>query len=417
MQNPTPDNSLNHWCQILSQHWGINAELNRLPGERDLNFIAGGDRPCVLKVMHLGCAESLVDLQCKAKAHINVRSPETPIPSVIRSSKGADYCHVADEAGDTRIAWLIEAFPGETYASLSSHSPNLIHQIGACIGAIDLALQDFEHSTLEREYKWDLTQGEWIESQLNCLASPARVALIERIIDGFRAVKPLLNSLARVPIHNDVNNHNILVRGSLKTGPRLSGIIDFGDCCMSPRVCELAIAGAYIVLGSERPYSALSELIAGYHSVSPLSCDELELIWPLLKMRLAVSVVNSSLMAQENPDDPYVVISQQPAWEFLESKLVDEALIAPRLRNACGLPISDSAPRIAAWFDTERGNFANVIGVGLESVATHSLSVAASTCPQNPFNLTRSEAKTMGAGQFAADDVFLGHYQEPRLVY
>ncbi len=134
-------------------------------------------------------------------------------------------------------------------------------------------------------------------------------------------------------------------------------------------------------------------------------------------MRLAVSVVNSSLMALGNPNDPYVVISQQPAWAFLESKLENEALVTPRLKSACGLPLSDGAPRIKSWLDSERGNFADIIGTSLNSVAMHSLSVEASSCPQSPFEMTKVEAKEMGAERFAAEEVFLGHYKEPRLIY
>ena len=63
----------------------------------------------------------------------------------------------------------------------------------------------------------------------------------------------------------------------------------------------------------------LAALVSGYNSVYPLKIEEVDLVWRLLRMRLAVSVVNSTLLATKNPDEAYIIISQAPAWEFLEN--------------------------------------------------------------------------------------------------
>lgn len=34
--------TLAHWAAALKQHWGIDAELSRLDGEYDLNFLVNG---------------------------------------------------------------------------------------------------------------------------------------------------------------------------------------------------------------------------------------------------------------------------------------------------------------------------------------------------------------------------------------
>lgn len=157
--------------------------------------------------------------------------------------------------------------------------------------------------------------------------------------------------------------------------------------------------------------------MAGYHAAYPLTGAEIDMIWPLLRMRLAVSVVNSTLMAIENPDDPYVVISQRPAWDFLEGKKVNDGLIAARLRAACELPVTDGAPEILSWIDGERGNFANVLGVDLSTAPMSSLSVEVSTTPRNPFEITAAEAAEIGEEDARDDGVWLGYYGEPRLIY
>jgi 4-aminobutyrate aminotransferase-like enzyme len=187
--------------------------------------------------------------------------------------------------------------------------------------------------------------------------------------------------------------------------------------CAAPRTCDLAIAGAYMVLNDSNPEATLSSLVAGYHAAYPLTPAEVDLIWPLLRMRLAVSVVNSALMAIENPDDPYVVISQQPAWDFLESERVNPGLIGPRLRAACGLPVTDGANGVVSWLDEMRGSFAPVLGSDLSAAPMGSLSVEASTTPRDPFSIMPAEAANLGA-EFGADgSTWLGYYREPRLVY
>ena len=84
--------------------------------------------------------------------------------------------------------------------------------------------------------------------------------------------------------------------------------------------------------------AAACAVVAGYHDVFPLNEAEIAVLYTLIGMRLAVSVTNSAHRKSLVPDDPYVTISEAPAWEALE-KL---AAIHPRFahytfRDACDL--------------------------------------------------------------------------------
>ena len=175
------------------------------------------------------------------------------------------------------------------------------------------------------DFKWDLRASLWIENQSGVITDPGRGAILADIINDFKTIRPALEALPRQLIHNDVNDYNILVTASLTEKPHVSGLIDFGDMCNAPRICNLAIAAAYVLMDHATPEAALVALVQGYHSENPLTATETDLIWPLLRMRLAVSVVNSTLMAAQNPDDPYITISQAPAWRLLESDNVNAA--------------------------------------------------------------------------------------------
>jgi len=425
LPDPVPGRSSSyaHWQEVLKSLWGIDARLTRLDGEYDLNLLAAGTDAHIFKVMRAGCDPAFVDMQCRALEHIAASASKAPGPGVIRvpevvyTSSGDLYATVADEAGQPRIVWLLKKLPGVRYASWQPRTPELSHLIGSAIGAMDRALADFEHPFLARSFKWNLGEALWIEDRYDDILDPSRRAIVDEIVKEYRSVRNALDALPSVAIHNDVNDHNILVDGSLLESARVGGLIDLGDMCAAPRVCDLAIAGAYMVLDDPNPEATLSSLVAGYHSTHPLTPAEVDLIWPLLRMRLAVSVVNSALVAIENPDDPYVVISQKPAWGFLEGGRVDPALVGPRLRAACGFPATDSTNAVRTWLDAMRGSFAAVVGRELSAAPMGSLSVESSATPRDPFAITPAEAARLGAGLETNESIWLGYYGEPRLIY
>ena len=407
------------WQNVLRTQWGIDACLTKLPGEYDLNFLAetsDGDG-FVLKVMRPDCNPGLVALQIAALRHITERAPDLPFPAVIPALSGDQMVTHSGPTGEASILWVLERLPGRTFAEALPKSATLIHDLGRVIGTSDLALADFTDPGLTRDFKWDLMQAQWITPEIASIATGPRRVSLERIVAEFDTIHPALQRLPSQAVHNDVNDYNILVNGALSQPHYISGLIDLGDICAAPRICNLAIAAAYLVLDAPDPEKRLTALVAGYHSANPLATAEIDLIWPLLQMRLAVSVVNSTLMAQDNPNDPYVVISQAPAWRFLEKTSIDPKLLRARLRTACGLPVTDAAPRILAFLDRERGNFAPVMGTDLSDAPMGSLSVEHSIWPQNPFHLGRDEAARIGAEYEQDGQIWLGYYFEPRLIY
>lgn len=408
---------IDHWTRNLRQRWGLSATLVRLDGEYDLNFAvrAESGREYVLKVMRADCDDALVDMQIAALDHISRNAPGLPFPEVIPALDGTVMGHLPDPHGHSRLVWMLGALPGRAYAVAAPKSFGLIGRLGRALGAADRVLEGFEHPRLRRDFKWNLTQAGWIAGHLDRIDSPARRVILNRIAAGFSALKPQLDALPKQAIHNDLNDYNILVEGQLSETRRISGLIDLGDMCLAPRICDLAIAGAYVVLDHDRPERALAELVRGYHATNRLTPAELDLVWPLLRMRLAVSVVNAALMAADRPGDPYVTVTQAPAWRFLERDDLAGDLMPARLRAACDLPVAEGADRVRAFLDAERGRFAPLLGRDLATVPMGSLSVEQSTWPRNPFDLPPDEAARVGA-EFG-DGLWLGYYREPRLIY
>lgn len=411
--------STDHWVATLADIWGIHAALEPIAGEYDLNFhvSANDGQRYILKVMRAGRDTAFVDLLCSAHAHIRARDASVPVPFVVPTRGGASWAVRRDADGGERIVWLLGLLDGIEFARFRPHSHALIADLGATVARMDRALADFAHPGLQRDFKWDLRKADWIGAHLHEFTVPARRAIVEQIITRYLALQPALEAQPLSAIHNDLNEYNILVARHRDGRPAVSGIIDFGDVVAGPIVAEIAIAGAYLVLGQRHPERAFAEFVGAYHRVHPLTEAQVDQLWPLLLMRLAVSVTNSAQMQRERPDDSYVVVSEGPAWQFLErARDLGEGLISLRLRVACGLPATDAATRVAAWLDGQRGQFAPVLGIDASILPVGSLAVASTAIPQNPLAMTTAEALTLGlsAGVGAA---WVGGYAEPRAVY
>src|SRR5207253_10281347 len=118
--------------------------------------------------------------------------------------------------------------------------------------------------------------------------------------------------------YGDANDHNVLVSNSWPPPRKVVGVIDFGDMHHGLTVSEPAIAAAYAILGQEEPLPAAAAMVAGYHRAFPLDDLELRVLYALIGSRLAVSVTNSVHRKTINLADPYLNVSEQPAWEELQ---------------------------------------------------------------------------------------------------
>ncbi|HEX4932204.1 MAG TPA: phosphotransferase, partial [Gemmatimonadaceae bacterium] len=408
------------WRDALAESWGIDATLEPLAGEFDLNFrvTARDGRQYILKAMRAGCDPAFVELLVGAHEHIRAHDASVPVPTVVRTRAGERWCTQRDADGHERLTWLLTLLPGQEYARVRPHPLPLLRELGAAVARLHRALDGFSHPGMQRaDFKWDLTRADWVMRHVDEIADRARQELVADAWLRYDGIRGPLQAQPRAVLHNDLNDWNILVARDTHGTPRLAGLIDFGDIVEGPVVCELAIAGAYLVLDHPHPERALAAFVAGYHGVTPLTSAQLDLIWPLLLMRLAVSVTNSALMQRERPGDPYVVISEQPAWRFLEqARGIAEGQMRARLRVACGMQASDGASRVRTWLDAQRGAFAPVLGLDLATIPTGSLAIRTSLVPRDAMMLAEAEARTLGAAA-GVGATWVGSYGEPRAVY
>jgi 4-aminobutyrate aminotransferase-like enzyme/Ser/Thr protein kinase RdoA (MazF antagonist) len=405
--------------------FGFEADARALPGEYDDNFhlIAADGSQRVLKVMHPARERSLVDLQCAALQHIAARAPHLTLPRVCRGVHG-DSIAAVPVAGIDRLVWMLTYVPGRPLAEARPHTAELFGRLGRLLGEMDRALLDFSHPAADRpDLKWDLARAGWIRDAAGTISDRPRRALVERVLDLYESeVGPARPRLRRSVIYGDANDYNVIV-GDPFLRPRDVSVIDFGDMHRGLIVSEPAIAATYALLGKPDPLGAAAELVRGYHAALPLDETEIALLHSLIAARLAVSVTNSAWMKTktEQPADPYVTISEAPAWEALERWLeLHPRLAHYRFRDACGLSPVPRADRVVEWLGTQAG--APLLpGIDLRTAPSIVLDLGvgsrllgADPAAAETAALTRT---IFEAAERAGAAVAVGRYDEPRLLY
>jgi 4-aminobutyrate aminotransferase-like enzyme/Ser/Thr protein kinase RdoA (MazF antagonist) len=403
--------------------YGFEATARALPGEYDDNFhlIAPDGSQRVLKVMHPARERSLIDLQCAALEHIAERAPHLTLPRVCRTAHGAPIGG-GQVAGVDRLVWMLTYVPGRALAEARPHTAELLGSVGRLLGELDRALLDFSHPAADRpDLKWDLARAGWVRGAMHMISSGPRRRLVEHALDRYEAeVVPALPRLRRSVIHGDANDYNVIVGDPLRR-PREVSVIDLGDMHRGLTVSETAIVAAYAMLGKPDPLAAAAEIVRGYHTGCPLDETEIALLHTLIGARLAVSVTNSALMKTKRPDDPYVTISEAPAWEGLERWLaVHPRLAHYRFRDVCGLPPVPHVSRVVEWLETQ-ARPAQLLAHDLRTAPSLVLDLSvgswllgADPAAAETDALTRTIS---GAMERAGAAVAVGRYDEPRLLY
>ncbi len=87
------------------------------------------------------------------------------------------------------------------------------------------------------------------------------------------------------------------------------GLIDFGDMTHSYLAAEPAVACAYAMLNKAEPLEAAVHLISGFHKQFPLEEKEIEILYPMILIRLCLSVTLGAFQQHKEPDNEYLGIS------------------------------------------------------------------------------------------------------------
>lgn len=310
---------------VLERSWGVAGAVRPLPSERDRNFavaIDGADR-YVLKVANATDDAAFLDLQHRALDRLAAAG--VPCQRVVPTGAGLEVIDIGG-SGRPSLARLLTWLPGRPLASIppAARPPGLLRDLGRVMGRTAAALEGFDHPSAHRAFQWSAEEGlQVIDAHAPAVTDPGRGPLLAEWRRRLAPLADRFGDLRHGVIHNDANDHNVLVA---EDGRSVSGLLDLGDAVWSVLVNELAVAAAYAALGAADPFAVVATVRAGFEEALPLTDAESSVLLDLVALRLATSVSLSAHQSRLEPDDPYLTVSEAPAWALL-AKL---AAVPPR---------------------------------------------------------------------------------------
>ena len=292
---------------MATEMFGLHATATALGSERDQAFLLeNGDAGGVLKISNPGEDEAILELEEAAIAHIAAVDPSLPVARPIAPRETFDGHHVR----------LFERRHGLKAGPELEDSA--VRGIAEAHARLCLALRSFFHPAAGRDLLWNLRSTPSLRPLLEEIDDPARRALVARALDRYdERVLPAWDRLRAQVAHGDFNLDNLLV----DEHGRLTGILDFGDCCHTALAADVAVALASFLRGRpvEDTFRVSRIVLDGFSSRLPLESLELELLGDLVVARLATIVSISAWRSRRFPENTeYIEAWDADSWLLLE---------------------------------------------------------------------------------------------------
>ncbi|MBR9986761.1 MAG: aminotransferase class III-fold pyridoxal phosphate-dependent enzyme [Desulfosarcina sp.] len=411
--------------------FNITASAVRLPSERDQNFRLKDEKggQFVLKIANAAESREVLELQNLAMTHVAEKGAVLfddfdPCPRVGSAPGGEEITSIPGQDGISHYVRLLTYLPGKPLATVNPHDKHLLFSLGSFLGRIDRVFMDFDHPATRRVFHWDLARcSEVVASLLDEIDDAEKRSLVRHRLDRYRAdTAPKLAGLRSSVIHSDGNDYNVLASSNGRWGNRVTGLIDFGDMVHSHTVNELAIACAYALMGKTDPLAAAVQVVAGYHRALALTESELAVFFDLICMRLCTSVCHSAHQIRLAPQNTYLLVSQQSAWELLHRlQPINPAFAEAIFRDACGFDPAPRSRHIVAWLKENQASFAPVVDPSLLVGDPPIIDLSVST-PLLGAGPEKDDAAAMTRIIFremegAGSRLGIGRYNEARVIY
>ncbi|MCH7821081.1 MAG: phosphotransferase [Proteobacteria bacterium] len=290
---------------VLQEQYDLDGELRALVSERDQNFrVKNNDGRCyVFKIANAAEPEDVTDFQIQTLLHIENAGCPVATPRIIRTVAGAVATKIGDGSGEC-VCRIVSYVPGIPFSTVEPNA-RLAADLGASAAALDNSLLGFEHDADQHLLLWHMQRATELRDLLANIANIDLRNMVGTCLDDFeRNVLPMHSSLRSQVIHGDLNPDNVLVAQTCPDS--IAGVIDFGDIVHGPMIFEVAIAASYLRV-KEDPPALIAPFVAGFDKVTTLEAVELELLFDLVRTRLAASItIEHWRRAIRGENDPYV---------------------------------------------------------------------------------------------------------------
>jgi len=421
MMQDTPKITLQIAEKIALEFYTITGKVSALPGEIDFNFRidANDQESYILKISRPDEAISYLDFQQKIVAYLEENSPELTIPNVILDKNGEAISSFLDEKGRRRYVRLLRWIEGRTWSSVNPQLHELRQSLGVECGKLTQGLVGFDHENAHRNFVWDVAQSLWTKGYVHLFDTEEK-ELVQYFQAVFEKQQTTYQALRKSVVHNDANDHNVIVSTDL-IHPRVNAIIDYGDAVYTQVINDVAISCAYAIMNHEDPLEAALPIVKGYHNAFPLQNAELAHLYAAIAMRLVISVTKSASNKITEPENEYLQISEKPAWELLKKwQKISPEFAYFSFREACGLAAHPKEEQFNEWASVHDFQVAHLFpSFGTNTIEKLDLSVESIWVShiQDMNNLDFFQFKLDQLQKQHPDKVIAGGYLEARSLY
>jgi 4-aminobutyrate aminotransferase-like enzyme/Ser/Thr protein kinase RdoA (MazF antagonist) len=301
-------------ASAVESTYGFDGSIRRLGGESENYLIELDDgEKYILKLAPEDTERQWILLEHAAVEAVFEQDLGVALSRMVPDPEGEIVISLEDASGSPRLGRLVQFVPGEAWADKAPASDELLTALGELAARLARALATLDLPAARRTHNWDLAAAGAHRSDVQLVEDRDRRRLLGMQFERWAAYAQDLATVPHGLIHGDLNDDNLLI-----TDGKLTGLLDFGDALYNPLICDLAIALTYSLLYENDPWHAGAQVVAGYHAVRPISPSELELLYPLICARLAVSVVMSAKRRRIDPQRTAWFVSEKRAWDFLE---------------------------------------------------------------------------------------------------
>jgi 4-aminobutyrate aminotransferase-like enzyme/Ser/Thr protein kinase RdoA (MazF antagonist) len=407
--------------EILFQRYNIKGKAFELPGYTDYNFrIKIDNENCyVLKISREDADENSFLLLQDILLYLEKNTDEIILPKIIPDKAGNYTSEVFHENKNKQNIRLLSWVSGRIWSQVNPQLDSLRFSLGEQCGLLTKTLQGFNHPQAHGVFKWDTAQSLWTKDHIHLL-NPKEHEVISYFQNLFEADLTSYSQLRKSVIHNDANDNNIIVTADLGN-PKVKSIIDFGDAIYSQIINDVAISCSYAIMEHNDPLNAAIPIISGYHASFRLEETELKHLYNAIAMRLVISYTASILNQKKEPDNAYLQISAEPAWELLKKwKQVNPDLAEYTFRVACGFNAHPNEEQFNTWAESNNFLLSDLFPT-INRTEIHHLDLSvSSTLPghQQEFNnLDVFQFKIDQLQKEVPNKILAGGYLEPRNLY
>ena len=299
---------------FLRKTYNINFDkIVKLPGYDIENFVGyyGNSKYIIKKYLHSKNIINQINSENALLSHLNLRDSIYPKP--IKNRNG-EYLGIYNNGENTYVVRLLSYLDGKFLGEIKQ-TKNILESLGSFTAEMNKSILGYQDLFISsRVWQWDIQYLHLNEKFINDIESFRDRKLVNYFFQQFNEVViPILPSLRKSIIHNDLNEWNILCNDK-----GVSGVIDFGDIAYSQLVNEVAIAMTYGAYDKDDPITNSSYILSSYHKKLPLKNDEISLLYYLITAKLCMSVCNSAHSRKINPNNKYALISEKNAWKTLK---------------------------------------------------------------------------------------------------